>query len=143
MRKAFVAVTVIAVLLVSTVAMAANVRGTRGDDVLKGTGQADTLTGLRGDDLMLGKAGDDQIGAGPGHDQLFGQGGNDILKGRFGDDQLTGGGDFVEFQSDVFNCGPGVDTVFNAVAGVDIVNDNCENVNWVALGPPPTDEDPV
>jgi Ca2+-binding RTX toxin-like protein len=54
----------------------------RGNDVLNGTPQADTLAGLAGNDRLAGLA---------GHDRLLGGAGGDILRGGLGDDTLDGG----------------------------------------------------
>jgi len=55
--------------------------GGSGNDLVLGTGNADTLTGGDGDDCIVG---------GSGNDSLAGGNGNDVLVGGDGDDDLSG-----------------------------------------------------
>ncbi|WP_159458582.1 beta strand repeat-containing protein, partial [Roseisalinus antarcticus] len=96
---------------------------TVGDDVLIGTGAADTfralagndrVSGNRGADKLFGEDGNDSLDGGRGHDlvdggadddALYGGAGNDRLEGRSGDDRGSGGsGD------DIIVTGTGNDT---------------------------------
>ena len=78
----------------------ANIVGTTGNDVIKGSKFADVIATLGGRDGVKGLAGNDRIcgGRGPdrligggGPDRLFGQAGRDRLFGRAGRDALRGG----------------------------------------------------
>ena len=84
----------------TTAAVAKDITGTPGDDILIGTGAADRITALAGHDELLGQGGDDILDGGEGTDELFAGDGNDLLDagpgddyldGRQGDDTLTGG----------------------------------------------------
>lgn len=85
----------------STVASpACTLRGTPGDDVLRGTGGADVVCGLKGNDTIRGLRGDDVLFGGPGNDTMAGGRGFDVLYGRGGGDTLlatdaTAANDFV------------------------------------------------
>jgi len=64
--------------------------GTRGDDVLVGGPQKDTIHALDGDDYLAGRGGADVLRAGPGNDDARGGDGADVLKGKLGTDELRG-----------------------------------------------------
>jgi len=64
--KAFAALAVAGVLLASAVAAAAVVVGTPGNDVLRGTEQADRISGFAGNDLLYARGGGDDVRAGVG-----------------------------------------------------------------------------
>ncbi|WP_345771480.1 ExeM/NucH family extracellular endonuclease [Geodermatophilus normandii] len=82
------------------------IRGTAGDDVLRGTNGVDVIMGLGGDDTITGGNGDDVVCGGAGDDVLTGENGDDRLLGGFGDDRLSGAnGD------DVLIGGPGTDAL--------------------------------
>lgn len=77
----------------------ATILGTKYDDRLTGTNQADVVDAGFGDDLIkggaggdriLGNYGDDTIDGGEGDDILIGGTGNDDLSGRQGNDELSG-----------------------------------------------------
>ena len=70
---------------------------TAGDDVLIGTGDAQTLDGGAGDDVLFGQG---------GADYLMGGTGNDELDGGSGDDQLDGGSG-----SNTYYVGRGMDLI--------------------------------
>jgi predicted extracellular nuclease len=82
------------------------IRGTEGDDVLRGTNGVDVVMGLAGDDVLTGGNGDDVICGGAGNDTLTGDNGGDVLLGGFGDDRLSGANG-----GDVLVGGPGADTL--------------------------------
>ncbi len=83
--------------------------GTKGDDVITGTPEADVISGdagddkikgLEGDDVICGRGGKDKISGDEGKDQLLGGkkndkvkggDGNDFVRGQTGRDKLTGG----------------------------------------------------
>jgi Ca2+-binding RTX toxin-like protein len=96
-------------LTVASVAFAATIKGTPGNDTLNGTDGADVIAGFAGDDtinalngrdLVFGGPGNDTILGGNGWDLIFGGAGNDtingengpdLLRGRSGDDTVDGG----------------------------------------------------
>lgn len=63
---------------------------TSGDDIIRGTGENDTISALDGDDIVFGAGGDDSIKGGLGDDLLIGGAGDDALIGNVGDDILMG-----------------------------------------------------
>jgi len=67
------------------------IQGSGGADSLFGRGGADQLYGGNGDDNLLGGNGNDLLEGGNGRDWLRGGNGNDILHGGTGDDTLEGG----------------------------------------------------
>lgn len=78
------------------------VSGGDGDDVLIGSGDAETLSGGDGMDRIEGRGGNDRLDGnagidtligGDGDDTLNGGTGNDSLDGSFGNDSLLGGND--------------------------------------------------
>jgi acid phosphatase type 7 len=78
----------------------ATIVGTKGPDVLYGTGKRDVIAGRGGDDLiyglgandrLCGNLGNDRLYGGRGSDRLSGNKGNDSLFGETGRDQLLGG----------------------------------------------------
>lgn len=92
------------------------VRGTNGNDVLRGGPHADILEGLGGNDRLYGGAGADRLYGGAGNDRLFGGPGDDILAGGPGADR--------------FSCGSGRDIVYTTAAGR--VSRDCEIVHRTA-----------
>lgn len=60
----------------------ANVTGTGGNDILRGTQENDRLAGL---------AGNDDLDGGGGNDLLYGEAGDDLLTSSAGNDRLDGG----------------------------------------------------
>ena len=102
----------------------AKIRGTNGNDFLRGTNGSDEIDGEGGDDLIFGRNGNDIIRGGAGNDIIFtGRGdntvdggtGDDIIIGDRGDDTIDGGdGD------DIIIAGRGDDTV-DGGAGDDII----------------------
>lgn len=107
-----------------TVDIASGGSPTSGDDVILGTGGADTINGLGGndticggngadvinggggDDTIYGGAGADLIDGGGGNDELYGEAGNDEIFGRSGDDMIDGGTGV-----DSLSGGPGPDEI--------------------------------
>ncbi len=90
--------------LLTTAAVAKDITGTPGDDMLVGTPEADRIEGLGGHDEILGFAGDDELLGGDGDDELFGGEGNDTLDGGDGNDLLDG-----RAGGDTLTGGPGAD----------------------------------
>jgi Ca2+-binding RTX toxin-like protein len=88
----------------------ARIRGTNGNDRLKGTDGNDVITGLGGSDRLEGDK---------GNDRLFGGGGDDRLKGDNGDDVLSGGAGADRF---VFETGDGRDVVKDFEDGIDRID---------------------
>ena len=116
--------TVLGVVLVSGVALAAAKRGTDGNDTIRGTTGSDALSGLGGRDYIVGRKGADAIAGGSGDDILFGSdddripedkspdaisggSGNDDILGGQGADSLRGGrgDDFIVHGPFVTNAG--------------------------------------
>lgn len=91
-------------------AMAENIDGTPGPDVLNGNdGESDTIDGGGGDDLINGgdetaPDGDSLLG-GDGDDVLNGEGGNDRIEGGAGHDVISGGADDDDLIGDASVCG--------------------------------------
>lgn len=107
--------------------------GTPGNDLIRGTDEADDIDGLGGNDLITGLAGNDTIKGGPGldiirggadddvliggaqKDRMFGEAGDDRLDGGGGDDRLLGlaGNDTINGNAgdDVLSGGRGNDLV--------------------------------
>ncbi|MEL6855026.1 MAG: matrixin family metalloprotease, partial [Cyanobacteria bacterium J06607_13] len=67
------------------------IKGTNGNDRLRGDGQSQTLKGFGGNDTLNAGGGNDILKGGTGDDRLFGDGGNDQLLGEAGNDRLFGG----------------------------------------------------
>lgn len=146
-------VSMIALFVVSSVALAAVINGTAGDDTLVGTSRTDDIFGHGGNDTVDGARAWDELWGGFGSDSVYGRGGNDTLHGEGGNDTLYGGSgddelrgaDGVDVLSgaagddrlydrdgnaaerDRFSCGPGIDTV--RADSTDQVLSSCENVN--------------
>jgi hypothetical protein len=70
---------------------AVTLRGTLGDDRLRGTRKADVIVTGGGDDTVTGRSGDDIVCGGSGDDHIMGGGGSDLLLGQKGKDVLAGG----------------------------------------------------
>lgn len=86
--------------------------GTSGNDVLKGSNNANTLSGLDGHDNIKGYDGDDLVYGGAGNDSVFGGLGNDLVSGEAGDDYAYGNnGD------DLLYGGDGSDRLYGGVGG--------------------------
>ena len=58
---------------------------TPGDDIINGTGRADTINGGSGNDVISGRGGNDIIAGGVGNDLLRGEAGNDVYVYALGD----------------------------------------------------------
>jgi hypothetical protein len=142
-----------ALFVIGSVALAAVINGTAGDDTLDGTSTGDSIFGYGGNDTINGRGGQDELWGGFDSDKVYGQGNNDMLHGEGGNDTLVGGlgndelrgDDGVDVltggdgddrfydrdgnaaERDRFNCGPGDDTV--QADSTDRVASSCENVN--------------
>jgi hypothetical protein len=139
--------------VVGSVALAAVIDGTAGDDMLDGTTKSDSIFGHGGNDTINGRGGQDELWGGFDSDKVYGQSGNDTLHGEGGNDTLSGGPSDDELRGadgvdvltggasddrlydkdgnaaerDRFNCGKGKDTV--QADPTDQVSSSCENVN--------------
>jgi Ca2+-binding RTX toxin-like protein len=133
MRRVIVLFTVmvVALLLVSGVAVAAAIRGTSGNDTLVGSNSADTMRGHAGGDTMSGRYGKDKMYGGSGNDvmrgghhpdRMFGGTGRDTLSAGPGNDHIFIAGDG---QHDSVDCGQGHDTVI--FDRVDATQDNFDD----------------
>jgi Ca2+-binding RTX toxin-like protein len=138
----------------ASLAAAAVITGTDGDDTLMGTPHADLIQGLGGNDMVAGRGGGDIILAGPGNDLVRGgdgsdtiwgnagddvlHGGNgaDIVRGRSGDDQVYGGDGpdqlFAGFGADKVFGGPGDDHLYAVAKDGQLDKLNCGPGNDVA-----------
>jgi Ca2+-binding RTX toxin-like protein len=79
-----------------------SINGGGGNDTLGGAAGNDTLAGGLGNDSLSGDAGADSLDGGAGNDQVVGGDGNDTLTGSGGNDTLSG-----EAGSDTYVFGPG------------------------------------
>jgi Ca2+-binding RTX toxin-like protein len=129
-------------LVLPATALAANITGTNGNDVLFGTSANDTISGAGGNDLIFGARGDDTIhgdfgndalSGGPGADFLFGEDGTDVLVGGPGADRLDGGlgNDYIfasgDATSDAISCGLGDDSVWYGPTDIVPTDGSCEH----------------
>ena len=104
MRPMLFAASVLAFGVFANGALARNIVGSPGAEMLRVTQDADHITGLGGPDELLSFVGDDLLEGGDGIDELFGGAGYDTLEGGAGDDYLDGrSGD------DTLTGGPGRD----------------------------------
>ena len=106
----------------------AEIVGTDGNDVLRGTPERDVIWGGGGDDTILGSLGNDLLCGGPGADLIHGGRGNDVADGGagdgdrvigdLGDDKLMGGsGDHDEVAGSL-----GIDTINGGPGNFDLVH---------------------
>lgn len=79
-------------------------RGTRGDDVIVGSRQADRIVSGRGDDVVCPRGGNDRVRTGAGADQVTAGAGRDRIRTGRGRDSVAPGA-----QRDRLDCGRGVD----------------------------------
>ena len=83
---------VLSVALVgSTVALAAILTGTQGNDTIRGSNQLDIINGLGGDDTIFPEGGPDSAYGHTGRDRLCQSASSDLLNGGEGDDEITDG----------------------------------------------------
>lgn len=122
-RAAVAAAISVAAFLFVVPALALNIVGTNGNDVLRGTGRADRVNGRGGDDRILGLAGNDTLTGGLGRDYVDGGAGSDRLLLRDG-------------ARDTAVCGAGRDSV--TADQSDVVRANCETVLRPTPPTPPT-----
>lgn len=132
MRSMLFATSWLALALCASGALARDIVGTSGDDLLRGTSEADHMTGLSGHDDLMGFGGDDLIQGGDGFDELFGGAGNDTLEGgagddyldgRRGDDTLTGGPGRDVFAFYALETGKSLDSGSDTITDFDSVDD--------------------
>jgi Ca2+-binding RTX toxin-like protein len=147
-----VLVSMLLVALAAGAALAANINGTAGVNLIgPGPYMGTSLTGndviraLGANDRVNANTGNDKIYGGEGDDILVGHGLTDSVKGQNGDDTIYlarsdtpnsldkgfgGAGDDVftaeDGNKDFINCGTGDDTVENFDDGLDVVNADCE-----------------
>lgn len=95
----------------------ATIVGTKGDDTLDGTGNADVIVGRGGNDTITGGGSDDRICGNNGDDEVSGEDGQDRVSGGNGDDTVEG-----NVGSDNLQGGDGDDTV----GSPDPCQGNCE-----------------
>jgi VCBS repeat-containing protein len=94
---------------------ARNQYGGLGNDVLYGTGSADSLLSSLGDDTIYAGRGNDYVDASLGNDLVYGDDGNDRLYASLGNDTVYGGnGDDIidgNMGNDILRGGTGNDTL--------------------------------
>ncbi len=121
---------------VASLAAAAVITGTEGNDTLMGTPSADQIKGLDGNDTIAGLGGGDIILAGAGNDTVRAGGGSDTVWGNAGDDTLHGGdgADLVRGRAgnDQVSGGSGDDQLFGGW-GADEVNGGYGNDHLYAV----------
>lgn len=122
----------LAVLLASGVALAANIKGDKFDNVLTGTSSRDTINPFAGNDTVYALGGSDDVRHSYGDDYIFGGSEADTLRGGFGNDVIWGGPG-----KDLIDCaylesrdkGEAYDTAYANRAEEDVVVD-CKTVVW-------------
>jgi len=141
----------VAGLLTAGAALADNITGTQGDDILEGTLFDDHIVAKKGNDQVSALAGNDNVAGNKGNDVLNGDEGNDTLSGKKGADQINGGtgsdlinarGDGKKSGPDTIRCGEDdgeyptdMDTV--KADKNDVVATDCEFVDRPGGGKPP------
>lgn len=111
-----------------------HILGTKRDDLLRGTPQADVLLGLEGDDRLFAVGAayvGDSLSGDSGADVLVGGPEADTLEGGAGDDLLLGGK-----SGDVLVGGPGRDHL-KGQAGPDVIHARDGRRDVVSCGPNP------
>ncbi|HYU60050.1 MAG TPA: hypothetical protein VEK39_04770 [Solirubrobacterales bacterium] len=130
------------------VALADNITGTQGDDVLTGTPFDDHIVGKKGNDTINALAGNDDVAGGKGNDVVNGDEGNDTLSGKKGADQINGGtgNDSINARDgkhggpDTVTCGEDGEPEYSTDADTvradknDIVAADCESVDVTPHG---------
>lgn len=94
-----------------------HVLGGSGDDVLSGTGGANSLFGGAGNDVLRGEGGNDTLLGDTGADSIFGDAGLDWLEGGDDDDTINGGAG----QDSLFG-GDGADVLDGGSSGPDLLD---------------------
>jgi len=142
-RSIAVLATGAALLSTGGLALADNITGTQGDDVLTGTPLDDHIVAKKGNDQVSALAGNDNVAGNKGNDVLNGDEGNDTLSGKKGADEINGGtgndtinarGDGKKSGPDTIACGEEAEEYSNDSDTVradknDIVAADCENVD--------------
>jgi Ca2+-binding RTX toxin-like protein len=117
-------------LTAASFALAAQVRGTDGNDTLNGTNGADVIAGFAGDDTITALNGRDLVFGGPGNDTISGGNGWDLILGGAGNDTITGenGPDLLRGRSgdDTVDGGDGRDVLFGGW-GTDVLRGGAGN----------------
>lgn len=109
------------------------INGLDGNDVIHGYGGRDALTGDGGDDWVYGGDGNDHVVGGPGVDQIFGENGDDTLISGLGADHVWGGlgRDIFDYRFgtresssalDASGIAYGVDTIHDFEIGIDKID---------------------
>jgi VCBS repeat-containing protein len=106
------------------------INGTKFDDVLIGSGLADSIKGKGGNDIIAGGSGNDKINGGAGNDQITGGAGNDTIDGGKGIDTAVYQGNHDQYQIVFKHNGELSGTVRDLIAGRDGV-DTLKNVEFV------------
>lgn len=101
------------------------VRGTYGNDMLRGDAAANTFFGFLGHDEILGRGGKDEIDGGSGDDTINGGAGRDLVLGGDGQDEISGGAGIDILRGDQDHDivhGGGGDDVVNGGSGGDEID---------------------
>lgn len=108
----------------------ANLRGMAGNDVIRGTLEADTLSGGSGDDVLIGRDGNDRLDGGTGQNSYLPGAGNDAVIGGSGLDIVFFAGPRANYdlnsgctktECEVTASGSSTTDGTDALAGVEIV----------------------
>jgi len=126
---------------VDTLVSIENVSGSDWNDVLFGSGVANSMLGGWGEDYIDGRGGDDFLYGREGSDTLIGGAGRDTLVGDVGDDRLDGGADndviWGGWGNDVMTGGAGADTFYfstkSDIFAYDIITDFQHGVDKIDL----------
>lgn len=125
---ALLAALVLALTVGASVALAATITGTSGDDFLSGTNQADIIDARSGDDNVRGNDGDDVIYGGLGNDVIRPGPGADTIYAAGNNDFIDAADDGVSTTRDEIECGAGNDTVIIDLQDVLLTTSNCEDI---------------
>jgi len=111
------------------------IRGTDGNDRLKGKGKPEVIAGGPGNDVITAAGKDDIVCGGPGKDTILGGGGDDKLDGEEGDDVVKGGAG-----EDLVIGGPGEDELRGG-ADADLIQAQDLELDNIHGGNPKSDSD--
>ncbi len=112
-RAILVVATMLALLAVGGVALAATIEGTNGNDRIVGSDGRDQIAGKGGHDTIYGLRARDSLSGGSGNDTIYAgpvnEAAQDAVAGGYGDDVIRVAN--RPAGQDVVDCGPGFDRV--------------------------------